>query len=135
MNHSLFLFIVFNIFKGFTLHSDKGYCLSKEGKSLAGCKASDIESRNDCGVACNILESCIAINYNIEFQNCLLITTSKPDNGCPTGFTWLNRVFAKSVDDLKVWPQANTVCYAKIQGWWKRKSLDKIQRATKLFSF
>ena len=104
--------------KGFTLFSDKGICQSKEGKKFRGCKAWDVESNNDCGVACNILGSCIAFNYNKDRQMCLLITTSEPDNGCPNGFEWFHedRVFAKSVDDLNVSSHAIVKCFAKIKG-------------------
>ena len=96
--------------------TDKGRCKSKEGELFSGCLAIDVESHNDCGWSCIILGSCIAFNYRKDTQKCKLITTSKPENGCPDVFTWTeHNVFAKSDDDLKVSESANHVCYARIK--------------------
>ena len=103
-------------FEGFSLVTDKGNCKSKEGKLLSGCIASEVESHNDCGWSCIIIGSCIAFNYDKDTQGCRLITTSKPENGCPNVFTWNERnIMAKSVDDLKVSESATRVCYARIK--------------------
>ena len=96
--------------------TDKGACKSKKGNALAGCVSFEFESQNECGWSCIILGSCIAFNYSKETQRCQLITTSKPESGCPNVFTWLERnAFAKSVDDLTVLKSTTFVCYAKIK--------------------
>ena len=62
------------------------------------------------------LEVCLAINYNKSNKHCILITTSKPTNGCPKSATWKDTgIFAKSIDDLgSKRSDPDTVCYAKI---------------------
>ena len=116
MKFSLNFSLLF-IFEGFSLVTDKGYCKSKEEKWFSGCKALEFESLNECGWSCINLGSCIAINYNKHNQNCNLITTSEPENGCPNVFTWrIKTVFAKSVDDLKASEiNTNAACYARIK--------------------
>ena len=98
--------------------SDKGRCISKEEKFFSNCKTSGLESIEECQTACISLEVCLGINYDKASQLCNLITTSKPTNGCPKGFTWRDMVagFAKSVDDLYTsGSNPNYLCYAKIQ--------------------
>ena len=94
--------------------TDKGRCKSKEGELFSGCLAIDVESHNDCGWSCITLGSCIAFIYRKDTQKCKLITTSKPENGCPNVFKWVeHNLFAKSVDDLKEEEFANFVCYVR----------------------
>ena len=95
---------------------DKGGCRSKEGKWLSNCKTSGFKSIDGCQEACMSLEVCLAINYNKSNKHCILITTSKPTNGCPKSATWKDTgIFAKSVDDLgPSRSDPDTVCYAKI---------------------
>ena len=98
-----------------TLVTDRGYCLSTEGK-FSVCKAPKFKSKDGCQAACIRLELCLAFNYNKVTQNCNLLTTSKPTNGCPKGYTWIERgKFAKSVGDLEVFRTSDNVCYAKIK--------------------
>ena len=110
-------FLLLFIFEGFSLVTDKGFCISKEGKWFSGCVGHQFESHEECGWSCINLGSCVAFNYNKQTQRCYLITTSKPENDCPNVLTWKERnVFAKSVDDLKALEMdANSVCYARIK--------------------
>ena len=100
-----------------SLVTDKGGCRSKEGKIFPECIASGFKSKDECQAACISLELCLAINYYKVSQKCLLITTSKPTNGCPKDATWSDGggIFAKSADDLKEYSNPDAVCYAKIQ--------------------
>ena len=97
--------------------TDKGGCRSKEGKTFPMCIAYGFKSKDECQAACISLELCLAINYYKVSQKCLLITTSKPTNGCPKYATWsdMGGIFAKSADDLKEHLIPDAVCYAKIQ--------------------
>ena len=107
----------FFFLKGMTLVTDRGFCVFKEGKSSV-CKSKNLfKSKDGCQAACIGLDVCLAFNYNkVQSQDCSLITTAKPKNGCPNGFTWTDRgMFAKSVDDLEERSDSDAVCYAKIK--------------------
>ena len=111
------IYSFFDYFKEFALLYDNGSCRGPEKQPLSNCNANGIKSHIDCGVACKSIRSCLAFIYNEVDKKCFLITMWKiiKNSHCPNGYKWKDQsLLAKSVEDFKKWPNADLVCYAKI---------------------
>ena len=103
-------------FKGYTLITDNGTCVHKNGNWVPKCVKEDVDSVNDCKETCTSLEDCVGYFYNLdENRNCRLIVTTNLSNHCPHGYEWKqgNSGRIKSAGDLKANNLPGWICFAK----------------------